>query len=379
MGAFDVESSKYTKLKKAYVVEGGKYVKLPKGFVVEGGKYVKIWSAGGKYFCFCASRAVLTSDDAVTWTIIKNDTMTWTGTIQGVYYLNGVFVIAEKTSGSSFSYNAHYSSDCVTWGTATKVGGAYSNSVFRQCNDVLCMVNSRHVYKTTNGSAWTLVGLSALYASYGLGANMGNLIYAKYNNAYYYITSNHDYTGRVGSEIIISTDLLNWTNIYSGNNSQSSGLPKPRLILINGEVYGANAVSSISLFKLNSTSSGLTYIENSYSPSSGVSGSPSLSYDEESDNLIVSGSGMYGTSYKAYTSRSTNNDGYTAFTGSYAVKYGDKRIRIYTNTAQPPVTTISYTTADFYTSLTTNATWVETYSASAVNGNPIPSNLRYFE
>ena len=121
--AYDVSSGKYEVAKKAYVVEGSKYVKLPKAFVVEGGKYVKLWS-GGKYIAVC-SKSLLMSDDGIAWTAVQNDTMGWSGNIVGFYFINGIYIIISYTtaSGGYYTYDAYYSSDCVTWSVKTGVCG----------------------------------------------------------------------------------------------------------------------------------------------------------------------------------------------------------------------------------------------------------------
>lgn len=152
MALYDIESSKYTKLKKAYVVENGKYVKLKKAYVVENGKYVKIWSGGEvKYYG--------TIDN------LSTSKYQLSGASVGQYALFGGG--CSTTSSSSYSATVDTYNSSLTKGTATGLGNARTSPATTTFNGYALFVggtNSSSVSSTvdtynsslTKGSATAL-------------------------------------------------------------------------------------------------------------------------------------------------------------------------------------------------------------------------------
>ena len=108
MAIYDIENSKYTALKKAFVVENGKYVPLKNAFVVEGGKYVKVWSSSLNAYVACgASGKVAHSADGITWTAYQAtiDGVATTETLNSIAYGNGVFT---ASIGNNKLYYSNY-------------------------------------------------------------------------------------------------------------------------------------------------------------------------------------------------------------------------------------------------------------------------------
>ena len=230
MGVFDVESSKYTKLKKAFSVEGGKYVKLKKAFVVEGGKYLKLWSGSVGYF-FTKSGNVCTSSNPPTEAFVDN-VFASSSPMMPIcsYCVDGKFYVFAG-AGSGQITHLYYSTNLTTWtcselttlSTITESGSGshkcwvikYLNGRFVAFSHYTASSKLRlRCYESTDGINWTYkseLGNTSTTNSTGNAIQEKNVHYGIINGSYKYCV--HFSLGSTYRYTKYSSDLVTWTDM----------------------------------------------------------------------------------------------------------------------------------------------------------------------
>ena len=156
-----------------------------------------------------ASNYIFTSPDGSVWSQVTA-TGIGTGSAVGMAYGNGVYVC---TKYSSYGV-VYYSSDLVTWASATVKSAEYAVKHVKFANNVflaaLVYMGTTFIYKSSNGSSWTNTGMSMQ------GSSNVREFDVVYGGGYYVFVT--------GTKLYVTTNLTSATSITIGASNPANAL-----------------------------------------------------------------------------------------------------------------------------------------------------------